>query len=265
MRKEFLLDRFRRVFRIDAEGPGQFADRLVDAAGPLGPGLDGVALSDGVADHVLEGLVGGFHDCRCQRLAERAVRIRRGFQQNSKRQLVEQLRGRGFVQHSETRGDIGLERELVQQPRAESVDGLHLQAARRLQRGSKQPARARAFLGAWLGAGRERDLLVERGVGKRGPAGQPLEHLVRHVGGGGLGEGDAEDFRRIDAAQQQVDHALGENIGLARAGIGRDEGRDVRVGSLDLHAAHGRGDFALGRHGAALATRQARFLSPWER
>ena len=57
---------------------------------------------------------------------------------------------------------------------------------------------------------------------------QPLEHLVRHVGGGGLGEGDAEDFRRIDAAQQQVDHALRQHIGLAGAGIGGDEGRDVR-------------------------------------
>ena len=48
-----------------------------------------------------------------------------------------------------------------------------------------------------------------------------VEHAVRHVGGGGLGEGEAEDFRRVDAVEQQADHALRQHMGLARAGIGR--------------------------------------------
>ncbi len=208
MGKEFLVDRFRRVFGIDAEGLRQFANGLVEAAGALGPGLDGVALSDGVADHVLEGLVGGLDDGGRQRLAERAVRLGRGFQKNLQRQLIEQLRGRSLVQHGEVRGHVGLERELMQQPRAKGVDGLHLEAAGRLQRGGKKAPRPRALDGVGLAAGRKRDLPVERGVAERGPARQPLEHLVRHIGGGGLGEGDAEDLGRIDAAQQQVDDAL---------------------------------------------------------
>ena len=101
-----------------------------------------------------------------------------GFQQHVERQLIEQLRGRGLVQHGEARGDIGLERKLVQQPRAEGVDGLHLQPARRLQRRGEQPARPRARFGAraWR---RSTALisLVERGVVERRPVGQPLEHV----------------------------------------------------------------------------------------
>ena len=52
-----------------------------------------------------------------------------------------------LFQHLEARGDVGLEREGLQQPRAERVDGLHLQAARRLQRLGEQLARAGAA--AW--------------------------------------------------------------------------------------------------------------------
>ena len=71
--------------------------------------------------------------------------------------------------------------------------------------------------------------VVERGVVEQGPGPQRVEHAVRHVGGGGLGEGDAEDARRIDAGEQQPDHALRQHVGLAGAGIGRDPGRAVRV------------------------------------
>ena len=49
-----------------------------------------------------------------------------------------------LVEHGEARRDIGLERKLLQQPRAEGVDGLHLQPARRLERGREQPPRPRA-------------------------------------------------------------------------------------------------------------------------
>ena len=46
------------------------------------------------------------------------------------------------VQHLEARADSGLERELMQKPRAEGVDGLHLQPAGRLQREREEPPRA---------------------------------------------------------------------------------------------------------------------------
>ena len=220
MRKEFLLEGFTGFVGGDAQRPGQFGQCLVDAAGALDPAVERVALTDGIADHVLESLIGSDHDGGGERLTERAVRLGRGLQQHGKRELVEQLRGRGVVQHGEARRHVGLERKLMEQPRAEGVDGLHLQPAWRLQRGGEQPARPRALRGVGFAAGRRFDLSVEFGVAERGPAGQPLEHLVRHVGGGGLGEGDAKNFRRIDAAQQQVDHALRQHIGLAGAGIG---------------------------------------------
>ena len=71
-----------------------------------------------------------------------------------------------------------------------------------------------------------------------------VEHALRHIGGGGLGEGDAEDFLRLDAGEQKIDHALRQHVGLARAGIGGDPGRHVRVGGLALQAPH------VGRNGA---------------
>jgi hypothetical protein len=155
-----------------------------------------------------------------------------------------------------------VERERVQQPCAEGVDGLHLQAARRFERGGKQPARPGSLAGIGPAAGRKRDRSVERGVVERGPARKPLEHFVRHIGGGGLGEGDAENFGGVDAAQQQIDHPLSENIGLAGAGIGRHESGDVRIGGLDLHAAHVGWNGAWRGHGKDLAAKWACSLSP---
>ena len=158
-------------------------------------------------------------------------------QQHVERQPVEQFGGLRLVEHGEARRDIGLERKLMQQPRAEGVDGLHLQAARRLQRRGKQPPRAGAVLRRSPSLPVESLIFcVERVVGQRAPVGERAEHAVGHVGGGGLGEGDAEDLRRIDAAQQQIDDALRQHMRLAGAGIGRDEGRRVRIGGLDLHA-----------------------------
>ena len=50
---------------------------------------------------------------------------------------------------------------------------------------------------------------------------QRVEYVVRHVGGGRLGEGEAEDLRSVGAGEQQADHALRQHMGFARAGIGR--------------------------------------------
>ena len=60
-----------------------------------------------------------------------------------KRQLLQKLRMLGLVEHGEAGGDIGFERKLVQELRAEGVDGLHFQAAGRLQRAGEQSPRQR--------------------------------------------------------------------------------------------------------------------------
>ena len=246
--EEIVLDALRGVLRVHAERERQFAHGPVEAAGTLEPGRERVARADGVADHVLEGLVGGDDDRLRQRVAERGFRVSRCLEQDLERELVEQFLGRRLVEHGEARGDVGLERELVQQPRAEGVDGLHLEPARRLQRRSEQPPRPGAFARAGLAASGQSDAFVERGIVQHRPVGERTEDAVRHVGGGGLGEGDAEDLGRIAAAQKQVDHALRQHVRLAGAGIGRNESRIVGVGGVDLHAAHIIGDGAGGGH-----------------
>ena len=134
-------------------------------------------LPDGVADHLLEGLVGGNHDGGGERLAKRAVGLRRRFQQHLQRQLVEQLRGRSFVQHGEARRDIGLERETGA-------------AAACRRRGWSAPSARPAFpapkrtAGAPARAGQHpaflpvlsSDPLVERVVVERRPFRQRAEH-----------------------------------------------------------------------------------------
>ena len=70
---------------------------------------------------------------------------------------------------------------------------------RRFQRHREELARSQPpccvdLLLAGLAHGR-----VELRVVEHGPGAQLVEHAVRHVGGGGLGEGDAEDAGRIDA------------------------------------------------------------------
>ena len=86
--------------------------------------------------------------------------------------------------------------------------------------------------------------MVEVVVFERRPFGQRIEYRFRHVGGGGLGEGEAKNFGRIGAAQQQPDDALRQHIGLARAGIGRHPGRHRRIRRLALARKHGLGDGA---------------------
>ena len=128
-----------------------------------------VALADRVADHLPEGLIGGDDDGRGKRLAERAVGLAEASSSASSVKLVEKLLGRGLVEHREARADIGLEGKLMQQPRAEGVDGLHLQPARRFQRRGEQPARARALRRVGFARVDRVDLGVERGVVQRRP------------------------------------------------------------------------------------------------
>ena len=80
---------------------------------------------------------------------------------------------------------------------------------------------------------------IQRGVIERHPMAERRKHPLRHVGGGGLGEGDAEDFFRRHVAEQQPDHALHQHMGLAGAGIGRNEGGRRRIGRARLRGANG--------------------------
>ena len=71
-------------------------------------------------------------------------------------------------------------------------------------------------------------------VGERRPFAEDVEDALRHLGGGGAGEGQAEDAAGVGAGEEQADDAVGEHMGLARAGIGRHPGRGARVRGVGL-------------------------------
>jgi hypothetical protein len=142
-----------------------------------------------------------------------------------------------LVEHLEVDRNIRLEWKLMQQPCAEGVNGLNLEAARRLNRSGEQAPRQRALPRGRLESGGLRDALVESGIVERGPLRQRLEHAVCHVGGGRLGIGDAQDLGRVDALQQQVDDALREHPGFAGPRIGGHEDRSIRIGGAGLRCA----------------------------
>ena len=75
---------------VEAEGAGQFLDRLRHAAGAFDPGGDQFALADGFGDHLLEGDVGGCVMALASARPERAVGIGSAFKDDVERQVVEQ-------------------------------------------------------------------------------------------------------------------------------------------------------------------------------
>ncbi len=232
------LDLFQAVGRIDAECLRQLRDRRSNPARPRHPLIDHVAVADGLAHHVTKRLVGRGGHGDGERAGERAVRRGGAVEQHAERQPLEQLRLLGVVEHAEAGGDVGLERELVQEQGAEGVDGLHLETARRFERAGEQPARQRAPRRRRRAVGMLGNGVVERGVVERGPGRQAVEHLLCHIGRGRLGEGDAENFFRRDAFEQKVDHALRQHISLAGAGIGGDPGRHSGIGGFALPLPH---------------------------
>ena len=143
--------------------------------------------------------------------------------------LDHQRRRLALVDDLEMRRNVGLERKELQQPFAEGVQGLDFEAARGFDRPGEQLSgegeRRRSGPGsAGLDDPRGQRLVVEaRPLGERG------EDAAGHVGRGGLGEGQAEDLRRLGAVEHQAEHALGQHMRLAAAGVGGDPGRRVRV------------------------------------
>jgi hypothetical protein len=229
---------------IDAERCRQIGERRVAVARDH----DRAALGNCFAHDVAEGQIGRRDHRVGERTAELAVRRVGAFEQHVERQLLEQLGLLGVVEHGKARGDIGLERELMQELGAESVDGLHLQPARGVERAREQAPRQRPPRSVGLKARSFANGLVQPGIVEGGPFGERVEHALGHVGGGGLGEGDAEDFFRLDAVEQKIDHALDQHVGLAGACIGGDPCRDGRIGDGALQLADGIGNDAGRSH-----------------
>src|ERR1700691_4819627 len=118
--------------------------------------------------------------------------------------------------------DVSLEGKEAQQPLGEGVQRLNLEAARAFNRAGKQlagedeVARPRCVRAALD------DRFRQGAVAKTRPLRELAEYTVCHVGGRGLGVSEAEDLRRRRSVEQQPQHALCEDMGLAAAGVGGD-------------------------------------------
>ena len=74
----------------------------------------------------------------------------------------------------------------------------------------------------------------QRRVVQRDPLAEGLLQPHRHLGGGGLGEGEALDALGLRAGQHQAQQTVGQQLGLARSGRCADEGGYRRVGGQQL-------------------------------
>jgi hypothetical protein len=203
------------------------------------------------------------------RLGERGQRLRLGtaapLRIGDRRVSGERqhLLGALVVRHLEMRRHVGLEGEEVQQPLAEGVDRLDLEAARRLHGAREETPRQHEVLGVGGRCAGLDDLLAQRAVVERGPLRQLAEHTRAHLGRCRLGEGQAQDLRGRHAHQQEAHHPLRQHVGLAGAGIGRDPDRALRVGGQVLARSEVRGDDEGGHASASPASDHSRTRARW--
>ncbi len=245
---DFALDVFEAVVVAYAKHGRHLGRRGLRAAGGVGPGHEMVAAQASLANDVLERNISGVRHRGLECAAEHAVGRVRGFQKYPEVGALHHVGLVALVEHRKTRRHVGLERELLQKPCTQRVNGLHLQSARRFQRPRKQFARDLAQLSVGVGDAGVADRVVECGIVECHPVTKRREYALRHVGGRRLGEGDAEDFFRRHAGEQQPDHALHQHVRLAGAGIGRDERGRGRVRGAGLLVADRAGDGAHGFH-----------------
>ncbi len=206
------------------------------------------SVSAGIFDRRAERFIGARGDRGRERPPEPAFRRRSRLEQHLQAQAFEQVALCKLLQHRKPRRDVGLERKLVQQPGAERMDRLHLEAAGSFERLREQSAGLGMARGVRPRSLDCRDGAIELLVVERNPLRQRRKHLIGHIGGGRLGEGQAQDLRGLDAAEQEPDHALGQHVGLARAGIGGDPGRRGGIGRFPLHPQHIVGDLRKPAH-----------------
>ena len=129
-----------------------------------------------------------------------------------------QVDGLPFLHRLGVRGDVRLQREAAEQRLAERVDGLDIEAARRVQHPGEQRAGTVALLGAGFLAEQPAQRLFEAGIVGRRPVAQASGEAVGHFGGRRTRVGQAENAARLGAVQHQPQHPVAEHLGLAGSG-----------------------------------------------
>ena len=228
-RKDHAASAGNRVRRPKAERPPEVGEPVFQRVGAEDPAPQAVALVDELVDRALVTDVAGLVEDERQRLAERTAGVAVGLRQDALARLDLELARAALVEDLEVAGDIGLEGELVEEALAKGVNGLNLEPAGGFKRAGEQPAGNRQHRRIRPPPFDPLDRRGELLVVERRPLGEVVEDPLRHLGGGGLGEGQAEDAAGIVAGKQEPLDAAGEDEGLARPGIGRDPGRGGRI------------------------------------
>ena len=161
--------------------------------------------------------------CEASQRFECRPRTRRvGIRQHGLACLGQGVLGVAIIDQTEVWRKRGLQREAPQQRLAEGVDGADAHAARQVQDLRKQRAGvAEGLLPRFDGECAQ--FAGQRRVVQRDPFAEGLLQTHRHLGGGGLGEGQALDALGLGAGQHQAQEPVGQQLGLARSRRGTDE------------------------------------------
>ena len=158
-----------------------------------------------------------------------------GAGEHARLRLLAQQRRLALVERAEAGGHIGLEREQVQHALAEGVDGLDLQAARRLDDAREQFARQ-----LQIGAARRRRA-ERRRCRRRAPRRRARVHFASRsntrsamLAAAALVKVRQRIFEGAAPASSSRTHALRQHMRLAGAGVGGHPGGALRVGGLAL-------------------------------
>ena len=132
-------------------------------------GLELGALQQHLVDHAAEMFLAGKRDDGRKRLGQLGVALGGSAGHHPIERIAAEQGRLGVVEHLEMRRHVGLEREALQQPLAEAVDGEDLEPAARLERAREQAAR-RVTIGVPRRAAEElRQTLAEIVGGGRRP------------------------------------------------------------------------------------------------
>ena len=144
--------------------------------------------------------------------------------------LTQKARSGVVFDHREIDRHPGLAREALQHGLAKGVDGVDLEPARRIERVGEKAARPQPFGCRRPAPEQPIELGVQFPIVLPGPARQDRGHPMPHLGRRRLGVGEAQYGFWLRAIEQQAQHPAREDIGLARAGIGRNPGIGARLG-----------------------------------
>ncbi len=200
--------------------------------------------------------LGGLGENKIERVGDAGLGRRLGDDGEGFGESRVERQGAARVGHQRTGGDVvgdrkmrrhaRFERKPLEQRLAERVDRLHAQAAGRFEDRGEQHARAAHFARVGRAADPLDQRRAQRRIVARRPFGQKLGQTFAHFGGGGFGEGKAQDRRRPHPAQQQVHDPRRQDMGLARARVGRDPNAGRRVRRQALIGVAARDGIGLG-------------------